>query len=159
MVRTNPLPEPMDGIELHQPAPLRDRPDITGHEDPIPSPSSVEEIPLGQGDSRKVEQGPLQSEPSEQDVQDFVQKISQRATLLDTSDAISGHSSNPQEVSNHRQGVIGERMLRGWYQPLCGSVWSEHKVFERLKNLSLVPEQQSSVDNGVHVDQWVLNTS
>ena len=57
--------------------------------------------------------GPLQSEPSEQDVQDFVKEMRQRATLLDISDAISGHSSNPQEVSNYGMGVVGERMLRG----------------------------------------------
>ncbi len=50
-------------------------------------------------------------------------------------------------------------MLRSWYQPVRGSVWSEHKVFERLKNLSLVPEQQSSVDSGVRVDQWALSNS
>ena len=105
----------MDGIELQQPAPLRDGQDIIGHEDPIPSPSSVEEIPPGQGDSREVEQGPLQSEPSEQDVQDFVQEMRQRATLLDTLGAISGHSSNSQEVSNCHLGVVGERMLLGWY--------------------------------------------
>ena len=49
---------PMDGIESEQDsAPLRDGQDIVGHEDPILSPPSVEEIPPGQGDSRQeVEQ-------------------------------------------------------------------------------------------------------
>ena len=42
----------------------------------------------------EVEQGSFQSEPSEQEVRDFVQEIKQRASLLDTLDAISGHSSN-----------------------------------------------------------------
>ena len=62
----------MDGIELQQPAPLRDGQDIIGHEDHIPSPSSVEEIPPGQGDSRQeVEQESFRSEPSDQEVRDF----------------------------------------------------------------------------------------
>ena len=49
---------PMDGIESEQDSvPLRDGQDIVGHEDPILSPPSVEEIPPGQGDSRQeVEQ-------------------------------------------------------------------------------------------------------
>ena len=76
----------------------------------------MEEISLGQGDSREVEQGSFQSESSEQEVRDFVQEMKQRASLLDTSDAISGCSSNPQEVSNCRLGVVGECMLRNWYQ-------------------------------------------
>merc|ERR1712082_37281 len=50
-------------------------------------------------------------------------------------------------------------MLQSWYQPVLSSVWSEHKVFERLRNLLLVPEQQSSVDSGVRVDQWALSNS
>ena len=68
-----PPPEPMDGIELHQnSAPLRDSQDIVGHEEPIPSPPSVEEIPSGQGDSRQeVEQESFWSEHSEQEVQVF----------------------------------------------------------------------------------------
>ena len=72
----------MDGIELQQPAPLRDGQDIIGHEDPIPSPPSVEEIPPGQGDSKEVEQGSRQSEPSEQEVQVFAQEMKPRASLL-----------------------------------------------------------------------------
>ena len=46
--------EPMDGIESQQPAPLRNSQKIIGHEDPILSPPSVEEIPSGQGDSKEV---------------------------------------------------------------------------------------------------------
>ena len=103
----------MDGIELQQnSAPLRDGQDIVGQEDPIPSPPSVEETPPGQGDSRQeVEQESFRSEPSNQEVQDFAQEIKQRASLLDTSDAISGPSSRPQEVSNHHLGFVGECML------------------------------------------------
>ena len=122
----------MDGIQSQQPAPLRDGQDIIGQEDPISLLPSVKNIPLGQGDSREVEQGPLQSEPSEQKVQDFVQEMRQRTSLLDMLDAISGHSSNPQEVSNHHLGIVGECMLQSWCQPVRGSVWSKHKIFERL---------------------------
>ena len=72
----------------------------------------------------------------------------EKSTLQDTSDAISGFSSNSQEDKRHL-GVVGECMLQSWFQPERGSVWPEHKVFERLENLTLVPEQQSSVDSGV----------
>ena len=53
-------PVPMEGIESEQDSvPLRDGQDIVGLEDPILSPPSVEEIPLGQEDSRQeVEQDP-----------------------------------------------------------------------------------------------------
>ena len=67
--------------------------------------------------------------------------MKQRASLLDTSDTISGHSSNSQEVSNRHLGVVGERMLRDWDQLVRGSVWLEYRVFDRLKGLMLVPEQ------------------
>ena len=79
--------EPIDGIESQQPAPLRDGQDIIRQEDSILSPPSVEEIPLGQRDSREVEQGSFQSEPSEQEVWDFAQEMKQRASLLDTLDS------------------------------------------------------------------------
>ena len=99
-----------------------------------------------------MESGPHRLEPSEQDIQEFVQELKERSTLLDTSDAISGHSSNPQEVSNRRLGFVGERMLHDGYQPSRGSVCPEAKVFNRLKGLTLAPEQQSSVDSGVRFD-------
>ena len=38
-------------------------------------------------------------------------------------------------------------------------MWLEHSVFERLKNLLLVPEQQSSVESSVWFDQWALSNS
>ena len=48
-----PPPVPMEGIESEQDsAPLRDGHDIVGLEDPSLSPQSVEDIPLGQEDSR-----------------------------------------------------------------------------------------------------------
>ena len=55
-----PPPVPMEGIENEQDSvSQRDGQDIIGLEDPIISPSSVEEIPLGQEDSRQeVEQEP-----------------------------------------------------------------------------------------------------
>ena len=151
----------MDGIESEQDsAPLRDGEDIVGHEDPIPSPPSVEEIPPGQGDcGQEDDQESFRSEPSDEEVQDLSQEVKERANLLDTSDAISGRSSKSQEVSNRRLGFVGERMLCDWYQPVWGSVWPEHRVFDRLKGLTLAPEQQSSVDSGVHVNQWALTKS
>ena len=149
----------MEGIELQQSAYLRDGQDIIRQGDLDNSSSLEEEPPLGQGDSKEMESGPHRLEPSEQDIQEFVQEMRGRSTLLATSDAISSHSSNPQEVSNHCLGIVGERMLRSWYQQVRGSVWSEHKVFERLKNLLLVPEQQSSMDSGVPVDQWAQSNS
>ena len=86
----------MEGIESEQDsAPLRDGQDIVGLEDPILSPPSVEEIPLGQEDSRQeVEQESYWSEPSDQDIRDYVQEARQRASHQDTLDTISGHIPN-----------------------------------------------------------------
>ena len=123
-----PPSEPMDGIELQQNAPLRDSQDIIGQEESVPSPPSVEEIPLGQGDSRhEDEQVSYWSEPSEQEVRNFAQELKQIASLLDTADAISGCSSRYQEAGRHL-GYVGECMLHEWYQPTRGSVWLEVKV-------------------------------
>ena len=123
-----------------------------GLEDPSLSLSSVEP-PLGQGSSRQeFEQWSHQSEPSDRRVQEYVQEAQHRASHQDTLDCISGCSSKPQEVSNRHLGFVRERMLHDWYQPVGGSVWSELRVFDRLKGLMLAPEQQSSVDSGVWVD-------
>ena len=75
------------------------------------------EPPLGQGSSRqKFEQWSFQSEPSDQRVQEFVQEAQCRASHQDTLDAISGCSSKPLEVSNHRLGFVRECMLCDGYQ-------------------------------------------
>lgn len=50
-------------------------------------------------------------------------------------------------------------MLRDWYQPECNTVWPESKVFGKLLNLKLAPEQQSLVDSSIQMDQWVLGKS
>ena len=50
-------------------------------------------------------------------------------------------------------------MLCDWYQPEQNSVWVEPKVFDKLIDLKLAPEQQSSVDSGIHIDQWALGKS
>ena len=84
VIKVIPPSQPMEGIELQQSAPLRDGQDIIRQGDLDNSSPSVEEIPLGQGDSREMEFGPHRPEPSEQDVQDFIQEMRQRATLLDT---------------------------------------------------------------------------
>ena len=47
-------------------------------------------------------------------------------------------------------------MLCDWYQPERNTVWAEPKVFAKLGNLKLAPEQQSSVDSGICLDQWAL---
>ena len=63
--------------------------------------------PLGQESSRQeFEQWSHQSEHSDQRVQEYVQEDQHRANHQDTLDAISGHSSKPQEVSNHRLGFV-----------------------------------------------------
>ena len=128
--------------------------DVGLQQDPrLPSPSA-EPIPLGQGCSRqKFEPWSCQLEPSDQSVREYIQEVQHRASHQDTSDAISGHSSKPQEVSNCCLGLVGERMLQDWFQPERYSVWSEAKVNAKLHNLILVPEQQSAVDSGIHLDQ------
>ena len=65
-------------------------------------PSQSVELPQGQGSSRqKFKPWSFQSEPTDQKIQEFVQEAQRIASLQDTSVAISGHSSKPQEVSNH----------------------------------------------------------
>ena len=105
-----------------------------------------------------MESGLHRLEPTEQEIQDYAQELKKESSFLEIVEAITCHCSNSQ-ASNHRLGVVREHMLRSWYQPVRGSVWSEHKVFERLRNLSLVPEQQSSVDSGVRVDQWAISNT
>ena len=101
----------------------------------------------------EVEQWSFQSEPTEQRVQEFVQEAQHRASHQDFLDTISGHSSKPQEVSNHQLGFVREHMLWDWYQPDHGSVWAEQKVKGKLNDLKLAPEQQSSMDSGIHNNQ------
>ena len=50
-------------------------------------------------------------------------------------------------------------MLHDWYQLDCGSARAEQKVFNKLNNLKLAPEQQSSVDSSIRLDQWALGRS
>ena len=85
--------------------------------------------------------------------------MKRRASHLDTSKVIMGHSSSSQEVSNRHLGVCGERMLQDWFQPKRNSVWPEAKFKVCLQNLVLVSEQQSAVDSGIRLDQWTLERS
>ena len=71
-VEVIPPSEAMEGIEMQQSAPLRDGQDIIRQGDLDNSSSLEEEPPLGQGDSKEMETGPHQLEPSEQDIQEFV---------------------------------------------------------------------------------------
>ena len=57
---------------------------------------------------------PYRLEPSEQEIQDYIQEMRERSTLLDTSDAISSFSSNSQEDKRHL-GVVREHMLQSWF--------------------------------------------
>ena len=124
-----------------------------GLEDPSLSLSSVEPC-LGQGSSRQeFEQWSHQSEPSDQKVQEYVWEAQRIPSHQDTLDCISGHSFRPQEVSNCHLGFVGDRILSDWYHPERGSVWAEQKVFDKLNDLKLAPEQKSSVDNVILIDQ------
>ena len=105
-VEVIPPSEAMEGIESQQSAPLRDGQDIIGQGGPDISSPLEEEPPLGQGDPKEIESDPHQLEPSEQEVQEYIQELKKESSLLDTLDAISGHSSNPQEVSNHCLGFV-----------------------------------------------------
>ena len=57
-----------------------------------------------------MESVPYWLEPSEQEIQDYIQEMREKSTLQDTSDAISGFNSNSQEDKRHL-GVVRERML------------------------------------------------
>ena len=78
------------------------------------------------------------------------------ASFQDTSNSISGCSYRPQVVNDRKLGLVGVRMLRDWLQPQQGTVWSEQRVIGKLQGLKLAPEQQSTVDTGVKVDQFCL---
>ena len=92
------------------------------------------ELPPGQGDSMILESVPYQFEPSEQEIQDYIQERREKSTLQDTSDAISGFSSNSQEYKC-RLGVVGECMLQRWFQPVCRFVGWSKRFLRNLKTL------------------------
>ena len=100
-----------------------DKQDVGHFHDPcLPSPPA-KPIPLDQGCSgQRFEQGSVQSEPSGLWVQEFFRDMERKASHQDTSDAITGHSSKPRVVSNCRLELVGERMLRDWFQPQRDSV-------------------------------------
>ena len=117
----------MEGIESQQPAPQRDGQDIIGQGD-LGDLSPEQELPPGQGDSMILESVPYWLESTEQEIRDYIQEMREKSALQDTSDAISGFSSNSQE-DKRRLGVVGECMLQSWFQPVYGSFWSEQKGF------------------------------
>ena len=123
----------------------------------FPSPPS-EPNPQDLGCSRqRFEQESSQSEPDLRE--ECVREMERTACHLDTSNAIAGQGPNTQETSHRHLGVCGQRMLRDWFQPKRNSVWPEAKVNGCLHNLTLVPEQQSAFDSGIHLDQWTLERS
>ena len=82
-----------------------------------------------------------------------------RACHLDTTYAISGQGSSSQETSHCRLGVFGQHMLRNWFTPKRNSVWPKAKVNSSLSNLALVPDQQSTLEFGICLDQWTQERS
>ena len=58
-----------------------------------------------------------QSKQCDLSVSDFVQEAEHLASFKDTADSIFGCSYRPQEVSNHKLGLVGVRMLQDWLQP------------------------------------------
>ena len=122
----------------------------------LPSPSA-EPIPQDLGCSRQgFKQDSVQSKPSGPKVEDFVWEMERRASHQDTLDAILGHSSIPQEASHRHLGIVRECMLRDWFQSQRNTVWMEALVNSKLEGLTLVPEQQSTVDSGICLDRWAL---
>ena len=71
-VKELPPSEGIKGIELQQLAPQRDGQDIIGQGDLVDS-SPEQKLPPGQGDSIILESGPYWLEPSEQEIQDYIQ--------------------------------------------------------------------------------------
>ena len=118
-----------------------------------PSLSHLPVEPLCQEGSREeIEQESHQSEPRDK-VQEIVLEALHMASHQTTLDCISGHGSKPQGVSKCKVGYVGERMLWDWYQPECNTVWTKSKVFSKLNSLKLTPEQQSSVDSSIWMNQ------
>ena len=103
----------------------------------------------------EVEQQSHHSEPGN-NIQEILLEAQRNASYKETLDCISGWGSRPQGVSKHKQKLIGERMLRKWFQPEFNMVWLESKVFSRLNGLKLTLEQQSLVESGIRMDQWAL---
>ena len=103
----------------------------------------------------EVEQQSHHSEPGN-NIQEILLEAQRNASYKETLDCISGWGSRPQGVSKHKQKLIGERMLRKWFQPEFNMVWLESMVFSKLKSHKLTLEQQSLVDSGIRMDHWAL---
>ena len=110
--------------EVEHNAPLppvleEDEQDVGQFNDPCLPSTPAKPIPLDQRCyGQRFEQGSVQSEPSGLRVQEFVWEMERRASHQDTSDTITGHSSKPQEVSNHCLGLVGNVCSRRG--SLCG---------------------------------------
>ena len=94
-------------------------------------------------------------------VWEVVQGTDHSVNVQNSLDSFCGHSYRPRHVSYHKLGLVGECMLRDWYQTQCNPIWAEHRVLGKffVNRLQLVPEQQELVDNGVKLDQWSLARS
>ena len=97
-----------------------------------------------------VEQAPLQPEAR---VRDLAREARRKACFQATQDCFSGSGTMPQIPPNTME-LESAKTLRTWYLPESNSMLSESLVLGRLDNLTLVPSQQSVLDNGVHMDQW-----
>ena len=127
--------------------------------DHVHSPSPGQSPPRKDSGQGIVQQESHQSEQCDQGVSDYVQEAERVASLGNTSNSISGRSYRPQGVSHPKLGLVGVHMLQDWFQTQQGTVWSEPRVFGKLQGLKLAPEQQSTVDSGVRVDQFGLTRS
>ena len=139
-----------DEEELLESEAEEEQQDMGDHQELLPSAGEASDL---EGSREVVEQVPHQSEPREPDL---ALEARRRASLQASLDCISGRGSRPQPLNTRRLGAVGSALLRDWYQPERGVVWSEGKVLGKLRNLRLVPEQQAMLDAGVRLDQWHL---
>ena len=104
------------------------------HDPCLPSPPA-EPIPLDQGCSgQRFKQESVQSEPSDLWVQECVLEMEGRASHLDTSNAITGHSSSSQEVSNRRLGVCVGSICSKFGSSLRGTLCGQR---QRLRHVCI----------------------
>ena len=103
-----------------------------GPVDQVHSPRSGKSLPRGDSRQGFMQQESHQFEQCDQGVSDYVQDTVHLASFQDTSNSISRHSYRPQDVSNHKLGLVGMHMLQNWFHTQQGKVWSEPRVFDKL---------------------------
>ena len=127
--------------------------------DHVHSPRHGQSLPREDLRQGFVQQESHQSEQYDEGVSDYIQEAVHLASFQDTSNSISGCSYRPQDVSNHRLGLVGECMLLEWYKPQRSTVLPEQKVFGKHNRLKLAPKKQAIVDSGMRIHQFTLGRS